>query len=486
MIRTVKGSSLQGFFPALLRSFVIPIAPIRTAWGALLRNKTFITASEDPDKGLSFCPNNKKEKLTAMKLFALILFLLTYVLMIALPKYRPYVAIASALIFLIAGIVPVVSLVEAIDFNVLLMLAGTMGTVSLFIQSQMPNRMAELLLKKTPNVMWVAVAMSLFAGVVSAFVDNVATVLMIAPVGLAIAKKLNVSPVALLISIAVSSNLQGAATLVGDTTSIMLGGYAGMDFLDFFFMDGKASIFFAVELGALMTVPVIMFIFRAYRQKVDSDLHTEVTDMFPSYLLIATVVLLIAASFIPGKPAITNGIICVTLFLIGFVRCCILKRREEGITAIKEIDFQTLGLLAGLFVVIAGITNAGIIDDISGFFVKVGGSNLFLLYTLIVWGSVLISAFVDNIPYVATMLPVVSGIAAGMGISPIVLYFGLLVGATLGGNLTPIGASANIAAIGILRKEGYEVKMGDFMRIGLPFTLCAVMTGYLFCWLVWH
>ena len=138
-----------------------------------------------------------------MKLFALILFVLTYALMIALPKHRPWVALTSAVVFLVSGIVPLASLREAIDFNVLLMLAGTMGTVSLFIQSQMPNRMAEMILKKTPNVMWVAVAMSLFAGVVSAFVDNVATVLMIAPVGLAIAKKLGISPVALLISIAV-------------------------------------------------------------------------------------------------------------------------------------------------------------------------------------------------------------------------------------------------------------------------------------------
>ena len=117
---------------------------------------------------------------------------------------------------------------------------------------------------------------------------------------------------------------------------------------------------------------------------------------------------------------------------------------------------------------------------------KVGEKNLFLLYTVIVWGSVLVSAFVDNIPYVATMLPVVSSIAATMGISPTVLYFGLLSGATLGGNLTPIGASATIAAIGILRRNGYEVKNSDFFRIGIPFTLCAVTVGYLYCWFVWR
>ena len=149
------------------------------------------------------------------------------------------------------------------------------------------------------------------------------------------------------------------------------------------------------------------------------------------------------------------------------------------------IPFTTILLLAGLFIVIGSLTYNGIIDDISQLLVNLGGSNLFLMYSLIVWASVLFSAFIDNIPYVATMLPVVAGIAARMGCDARLLYFGLLVGATLGGNLTPIGASANIAAIGILQKEGYEVKASDFLKIGVPFTLLAVLTGYLYCWLVW-
>ena len=124
-----------------------------------------------------------------MKLFTIILFAVTYILMIALPKKRPYVALISAVIFVVSGAMPLASVFTAIDWNVLLMLAGTMGTVALFIESKMPERMADLLLQKTPNVMWVAVALSVFAGVVSAFVDNVATVLMIAPVALSIAKK---------------------------------------------------------------------------------------------------------------------------------------------------------------------------------------------------------------------------------------------------------------------------------------------------------
>ena len=421
-----------------------------------------------------------------LKLFALALFLCTYILMISLPKYRPWVALGSAALFLLSGIVPLGEAFGAVDWNVLMMLTGTMGTVSLFIDSKMPNRLAEAILSVTPNVMWVVVAMSLFAGIVSAFIDNVATVLMIAPVGLAIAKKLNISPVPMIISIAVSSNLQGAATLVGDTTSIMLGGYADMDFLDFFFMNGRPSIFWAVELGALATIPVILFLFRDQRDPVDIQDKTEVRDFFPTVLLVGTVVLLIAASFVPEKPAVTNGIICLAVFAVGAVRALFISGWEKVEHALAEIDYQTLLLLGGLFIVIAGVTEAGIIDDISALFVRLGGDNLFLLYTVIVWGSVLISAFVDNIPYVATMLPVVSSIAGTLGIDPTVLYFGLLTGATLGGNLTPIGASANIAGIGILRKEGYEVGAKDFFRIGVPFTLCAVLMGYLYCWFIWR
>ncbi|NLD83991.1 MAG: arsenic transporter [Clostridiales bacterium] len=421
-----------------------------------------------------------------LQLIALILFIVMYAGMIAFTKYRPWIALGAAAVFLILGVQPVAGVPAAIDWNVLMMLAGTMGTVALFIESKMPNRMADGLLRLTPTVMGAAVVLSLFSGFVSAFIDNVATVLMIAPVGLAIAKKLKISPVPLLISISVSSNLQGAATLVGDTTSIMLGGYAGMDFLDFFFMQGKPSIFWAVELGAVATVPVILFIFRRNREKIEPTPLTEVTDYFPSVLLVLNVALLIAASFIPNKPAVTNGLICIALCAVGLIRTLIRDRKMQGVkTALSGIDFETLLLLAGLFIVISGITEVGIIEEISKLFVKIGGNSLFLMYTLIVFGSVLFSAFIDNIPYVATMLPVVQGIAGLMGCNPLLLYFGLLCGATLGGNLTPIGASANIVTIGMLRKNGFEVKTSDFMKIGFPFTMVAVLTGYLFCWFVW-
>jgi len=417
---------------------------------------------------------------------ALILFFLTYALMIALPKWRVWVALGGAVLFVALGILPFGKVAAAVNWNVLMMLAGTMGTVAFFSESRMPNRLADLLLRKARNVVWAVVLMSSFAGIVSAFVDNVATVLMIAPVGLAIAKKLKISPVTMLICISVSSNLQGAATLVGDTTSILLGGYADMSFTDFLFMHGKFGIFWAVEIGAVATIPIIMWLCRRDQQTVEPGELTPVTDYFPTLLLCLNVLLLIGASFLPNKPEVTNGLICMGLFVFGLIRS-IAKNKgfDSCLNAFKEIDYMTLLQLFGLFIVIAGITEAGVIDAISALFVRIGGSSLFLMYTLIVWFSVVFSAFIDNIPYVATMLPVVSGIASLLGCSPYVLYFGLLIGATLGGNITPIGASANIATIGILKKEGWEAQNKDFLRIGIPFTLTAVIVGYLFIWFVW-
>ena len=131
------------------------------------------------------------------------------------------------------------------------------------------------------------------------------------------------------------------------------------------------------------------------------------------------------------------------------------------------------------------MTRVGVIDDFATWIVKLGGRSVLLLYTIVVWGSVLLSAFIDNIPYVATMLPVLTVVADTLGMEPYLLYFGLLSGATLGGNITPIGASANIAAVGLLRKEGREVTFRQFMRIGVPYTLAAVLVGYAFIWFVW-
>ena len=446
--------------------------------------------------------------------FALIVFVITYVLMFSFQNIRPHVSIASAFIFVITGSLGLfpefrytwMDALREIDWNVIMMISGTMGTVYFFIDSKMPGLLSDMLIEHVHSVQWMVVAMSLFAGLVSAFVDNVATVLMLAPVALAVCKRLRISPVPAIICISVSSNLQGAATLVGDTTSILLGKAAGLDFMDFFFVDGKPGMFWVTEAGALAATVIIWWMFRYDKARIDVEGTTIVEDRVPAFLLLATILTLILASFVPYKdsaapgefykPEITNGMICMIYFLIALAHQTDKdKSLDKALQAIREIDYYTLALLAGLFVVIGGIERAGVIDLIGQTLAKLGGSgsrgSIFMVYTVIVWMSVLLSAFIDNIPYTATMLPVVAVLAdqlskaGGVYVNPNLMYFGLLAGATLGGNLTPIGASANITSIGILRKEGCEVSSGTFMKYSIPFTLAAVMTGYVMIWKIW-
>ena len=420
-------------------------------------------------------------------LSAIVLFAAAYILMISFGRYRPYIALITGGLFVLTGMLPVNGILDALDFNVLLMIGGTMGLVQLFIDSRMPERLADTIMDSVPNIQWAAVALSLFAGIISAFVDNVATVLMVAPVAIEICKKLKTNPVPFIISIAVSSNLQGAATLVGDTTAIMLGSALDMSFLDFIFYDGKPGMFFMVELGACLSACIVYVTFRKEKGVIEkSGKMTEVEDMVPTVLLVGAIVLLIVASFLPFElPAETNGLICFSLLIIGLIYNYARKKNLDAIMGpLKAIDLETLGLLVGLFLMIGGISNMGVIDALAQLLAKLGAGNPFLMYTIIVWASVLISAFIDNIPYVATMIPVIAGIAAEMGFDSTALYFGLLSGATLGGNCTPIGASANIAGIGILRKEGYEVANADFFKIGIPFTLSAIVPAYILIWLL--
>ena len=443
-----------------------------------------------------------------------IIFAVTYILMFAFQKIRPYVALGSAAIFVILGSIGLfpdfkyefTDALAQIDWNVLMMIAGTMGTVFLFIESDMPKLMSDILVSRIHSVKWLVVVLSLFAGIISAFVDNVATVLMVAPVAIALCKELKISPVPAIICISVSSNLQGAATLVGDTTSILLAKAANLDFVDFFVTEGKPGMFWVTEAGALVSIFIILFKMRKENASVYLNQRTHVEDKVPSILLLLTVLTLIGTSFIPYKnnaapgeffkPDISNGLICIFFFLIGIIRSIIKEKSADTlIKALKEIDYYTLALLAGLFVVIGGITKAGIIEKIGDALAGISGDgsimSIFIIYSIIVWMSVLCSAFIDNIPYTATMLPVVAIVAeqlsqaGGIDVNPKLMYFGLLVGATLGGNITPIGASANITGLGLLRREGYNVGTKEFMSYSVPFTLAAVITGYLLIWFIW-
>jgi len=422
---------------------------------------------------------------------ALSLFLLTYIALLIFSNFKAWIALGVASLFIVLGYSPLSDVFsEAMNWNVFMIIAGTMIVVSQFIESGMPALLADWMMRRVSSTKWAIILLAAFAGLVSAFVDNVATVLIVAPIALDIAKKTKISPVPLIIAVSVFANIQGFATLVGDTTSVMLAGnqFADMNFFEFFIVEGKPGPFFIVQIGTIMSLVMLWFILGKHHETLKFTQKTSVKDFAPTLFLGLILFALITASFIPNTPNDINGYITLGVALLFVLYRLIFQSQKQALLdAFKAIDFETLGLLFGLFILIIGLEKKDVILELGHLFETLGNNDPFVIYTFVILVSVGISAFIDTIPYVATFLPVMMSVGQNLnlGFPPYLLLFGLLAGATLGGNLTPIGASANIAGIGFLRKLGFQVKFWDFFKIGFPITMAALSTGYLLIYFIY-
>jgi Na+/H+ antiporter NhaD/arsenite permease-like protein len=394
------------------------------------------------------------------------------------------VALTGAAVLIMSRSISLQDAFWAVNWNVMGIFVGTLVLADVFMQSRVPAYCAEIIVNKARNTCWAILFICLMTGFISAFVENVATVLIVAPIALALAKKLKINPTNMMIGIAISSNLQGAATLIGDPPSMLLGGFAKMNFMDFFFYQGRPSIFFAVELGAFVSFFVLYYIFKGNKEKAAIVSIEKVKSWVPTILLVSLIVLLALSSFFDTGFSYAAGIICGIFGVIAMLWEKLVNKSSltEGI---KKLDWDTTFFLMGIFVLVGSITATGWIDAMAGLLSGVVGENIFYGYTVIVFLSMFLSAFIDNVPFLAAMLPVAVSMSDKLHVNPAMFLFGLLIGASIGGNVTPIGASANIIACSLLKKEGYEVKFIDFMKIGLPFTLAAVTASYLFIWFVW-
>jgi Na+/H+ antiporter NhaD/arsenite permease-like protein len=418
------------------------------------------------------------------KTLSLIIFLITYILFIFLPNKRAQVAVIAAGLLLLTGTVSLPQAFTAINWNVMGIFVGMLAVANIFMESKVPAYLAELIVQKAKNTAWAILFICAMAGFISAFVENVATVLIVAPVALSLARKLKINPINMMVAIAISSNLQGAATLVGDPPSMLLGGFAKMNFMDFFFYKGRPSMFFAVELGAITSFIVLYFIFRKLRQKPAIVCAEKVRSWVPTLILAILILALAVSSFVDTGFSYMAGLLCMLFGIISMLWEKFI-RKTPVLDGLKSLDWETTFFLLGVFILVGSLTVCGWIGVIADFLSGIFGQNIFLGYTLLVFLAVLFSGFVDNVPFLATMLPVALSMADKLQIPPYLFLFGLLIGASLGGNITPIGASANIVACGLLKKEGYPVTFKNFMKLGIPFTLVAVVSAYLFIWLIW-
>jgi Na+/H+ antiporter NhaD/arsenite permease-like protein len=427
------------------------------------------------------------------KIIVLSVFILSYIGIIVFTRQKSYFAgIGAFLIILFTGLFNTNSaseisgfIVRSINWNVLGIFIGTLLIAEAFIDSRVPALLAHFLISKSKNIGMAILLICMMASILSAFVENVATVLIVAPIALAIAKKQKISPVPFLIGIAISSNLQGTATLIGDPPSMILAGYMGLNFNQFFFLQGKLGIFFAVQVGAVVSFFVLHCFFRKYKNPTFKGKPEEISSWFPTVLILLMIVLLAISSFVDPNFSYLGGIICMVLGAVAIL-WFIFRRKLNREQLLKKIDFDTLIFLASIFILVGGLLQAGAMNDIAALVLRYIGEDTFLIYNFIVWFSIFISAFVDNVPYITAMIPVVKLISAQLAVQPYLLVFGLLVGSCLGGNITPVGAAANVVSVSILKKQGYIVGIKEFGKIGLPFTIVATAASSIFVWFIWR
>jgi len=377
------------------------------------------------------------------------------------------------------------ALFSKISWNVIGLFFGTMILAELFLMSKVPSVIAEWLVDKSKSTRVAMLALCALSGFISMFVENVAVVMLVAPVALSLSDKLKISPVPLLIGIAVSSNLQGTATMIGDPPSMILAGYLRMGFWDFFAYQGHPGIFFAVEIGAVASLAVLAWLFRRQCSKPTHLRQEKARSWVPASLLGLLVIGLSFATVFDPEFAWFAGVYTLTLSAFALVWFRLLARWGSTRSLITSLDWDTTFFLIGVFVLVGGLSDSGWMDKLSGFMSASVGGNAALAFALIVVFSVIVSGFVDNVPFLLVMIPVAQKVADQIHAPVPLLLFGLLIGACLGGNLTPIGASANVVTLGILKKRGYTVSFREFMGIGIPFTFAAVLAACAFVWWVW-
>lgn len=417
---------------------------------------------------------------------SLIVFALCYVLFVILPARRAWVACIGGVCLVATGVLNwQVALFAKISWNVIGLFFGTLILAEMFLMSRVPAMLAEWLVDKSKSTRVAMLSLCALSGIISMFVENVAVVLLVAPVALSLADKLKISPVPLLIGIAVSSNLQGTATMIGDPPSMILAGYMRMGFWDFFAYQGKPGIFFAVQIGAIAASVVLAFLYRRHKGKAVLIPVEKPRSWVPASLLGLLVLGLSFATVFDPEFVWFAGAYTLSLSVVALVWYHLWARWGSARALVTTLDWETTFFLIGVFVLVGGLSDSGWMDQLSGLMANSVGGNAALAFSIMVVFSVIISGFVDNVPFLLVMIPVAQKVADQIHAPEPLLMFGLLIGACLGGNLTPIGASANVVTLGILKKRGYTVSFREFMGIGIPFTAAAVLSSCAFVWIIW-
>ena len=407
------------------------------------------------------------------QIVAVAVFVVVMITIMTEKLHRSLAAITGAMIVLALHVMPFDAAMEHIDFNTLGVLLGMMLFVSVVKLSGVFEFLAIKCARLAKGDPWkIMLLFVLLTAVLSAFLDNVTTVLLIGPMTLTVCKLLDVNPIPFFMTEILASNIGGTATLIGDPPNIMIGSAAGYSFFDFILYDAPAV--------AIILVAILGVFYALYGRKMNVDDEHK-----------ARIMELDEHAQIKNRRLLKQSVVMTALVVVGFMahgalglESCIIALGAAGIImlisgesieeALSNVEWTTLSFFAGLFVIVGALAETGVIGMLANGLIDATGGNVFITMLVLLIGSAVISSFLDNIPFVATMIPILLAMeSTGMDVKP--LWWAVSLGACLGGNGTLIGASANVVLSDISKKHGYEITFAKFFKTGFPIMLLTIL-----------
>lgn len=401
------------------------------------------------------------------------------VIVFALILYRriniTYLSLFGAGLLVLVGVAqPDDALLRYINWDVLAIYWGYGMLAHTFMESRLASWIALQTLGHISKEKYALLFLCIFAALLSSVMANPVVVIILAPVALEIADRLKASPFLYIIALAISSNVVTTISMVADPPTLILALETGMRFQDFYWFQGKPGLGTITVAGVASAMLFLLWRFRRLNNVVAVERESIlVTTLWPLWIFGASVLVLSLPGTIPWAVGLGVGLLSL---VVG---------RSYGREMLRQFDWMSILFLAGIFVVIATVEQVGLLRDLADWLGSTGISSPTLYLILFVWISVLLSSFIDNVPFTILMIPVCTYVAQTLGVSPFPFYFGMLVGTGMGGNITPVGATANVLACGILERRGYQINLSRYIALSIPFTIAAVLPTHLLLQWLW-
>jgi len=411
------------------------------------------------------------------KAIALAIFIAVYYLAITRKVKIAYASLVGAGLLILLGIVsPQIAVFSAIKWDVLGIYWGFMMVSMIFTESGIPSLIASKIVRHAKKEKYAILYLCAITAFLSSFMENVGTVLMVAPIAIELSRKLKSSLFPYLVSIAISANVVTTMSMIADPPSLILAIQTGMKFFDFYWFQGRLSLGVITIFGVAAALASLLFIFRHMDKAVSIKEEKIRVDYIPLIVFVGGVLALAFGPYFglsPGPVGLAAGFVSL---IVG---------RKKAKSMVKDFDWNSFLFITGIFVVIGSLEITGLLTDFVNGVGGLGITSPAIMLAIVIWVSVAASSFMDNVPYTVLMIPVCNQLAAIMGVNPFPLLFGMLIGTGIGGNITPVGATANVFACGMLEKRGYKIKLKDYLRISLPFSIIAVVVCHILLQLLW-